>query len=725
MSHELSSPPIGPAPASSPVVEYVASKRSTVAIVLAVVGVVCLGLAVYCFYKAFTPSRPTDAEKEKTAEKLKLTEDDVDAAPAVPHRAEYVGGGIIGLMAAVAGIGIAAFAGIGIPQPTRAGQLTDARMLILLSGALFGLVLMTAGLYYFIIWFDSLSLGLDQRKLGELKWVLAPILVFLLGAGLAFVAAQPARADERDNPTVRRIIYGTNFGLTVMLVVLALLVGNVLIALKVPNRLDTTEGGLHSLTLSAPMKDYVTGLSKTVRVHAILSGEDQTTLDTRRLLEAIQGHNPDRVVVRFLSPVLNQKDIQQLKNEYPQVEIDNTGVLFVLDENKKVASYVRKSEFEKRDMRGQRMDVEFVGESRVAQELLFLTEAGSEAVVYVTHAARELELVPSDNPQQPDERLRARQATELRTALEGVRCKVLRLPAEQPGAPYKIPEDADVVVVPDPLSPLSPKLVEAITQYMSNPRPNGKPKGKLLVLAGANPDGASRALLKTGLEEVLAEYGVQMPPAALFAEPTNRIPTARALIALVNPNLLAERNTIALSFEDLGFVLFNCRRVTAGQAALPAVQAQPLLLSPGDRLTWLEPEVLPNPEQTFDDIIRSGNQEVFRRKNFGQAIRPLGALASERVEDKSVGRVVVIGSGTFADEQVKNQSGVAAQVELFAAAVNWLRDRPAVANMPAKQYGYYTPPTKVNEVRVFWFPVALVIGGVTALGLGVWVLRRK
>lgn len=724
MSNELSSPPIGPAPASSALVEYVIKNRSTVATVLAILGVVCLVAAIYCFYKAFSPPPVSDEAKQKLAEKLKLSEDDAEVAATIPHQNAYIIGGIVGLMGAVVGIGVAAFAGMSIPQPSRSGQLTDARLLILLSGALFGLVLMTGGLFYFYHWFDSLTLGLEQKKLGELKWVLGPVLVFLIGAGLAFVAAQPARADERDNVIVRRMIYGTNFGLTIMLVILALLVGNVLIALKVPNRLDTTESGLHTLELSKEMQEYVVGLKKTIRVYAILAGEDPTTLDTRRLLESCQQANPDRFNVRYLSPVLNQKDIQQLKNKYPQVEIDQTGVLFVLDDNDndKVATYVRKSEFEKRDMRSQRRDVEYVGQTRVAQELLFLTESNSEAIVYVTHTARELALVPAED-RGAEGALQARAATELRTALENVRCRVLRLPAEQPNVEYKIPDDADIVVVADPLSPLSEKLVTALEKYMANPRPNGKPKGKLLVLAGANPQPGSRALLATGLDSLLIQYGIQLPPTAVYARPVGRR-SARTVVAFVNPNLAAEGNTIALSLEGGWFELQNCRRVLSTQAA-PTIRTQPFLLSDAERHTWLETEVLANPEQTWSEMLKAQNSEVFTRKAFGQSNRWLGVLATETTEDKPTGRIVVIGSGTFADDQVRTQSGVAMQVDLFAASANWLRDRPAVANMPSKTYGYYTPPKSVNVVRILWFPIALVIGGVGALGLGVWVLRRK
>ena len=63
-----------------------------------------------------------------------------------------------------------------------------------------------------------------------------------------FPPIQPARAEERNNPTLRRLVYGSNFGLTVLLLFVVLVIANVVVALRVPNKLDTTETGFYSLS---------------------------------------------------------------------------------------------------------------------------------------------------------------------------------------------------------------------------------------------------------------------------------------------------------------------------------------------------------------------------------------------------------------------------------------------------------------------------------------------
>ena len=47
--------------------------------------------------------------------------------------------------------------------------------------------------------------------------------------------------SARRTPAAEALVYGTTMVLTVFLLLLVLLVGNVLVALKVPNRLDATE----------------------------------------------------------------------------------------------------------------------------------------------------------------------------------------------------------------------------------------------------------------------------------------------------------------------------------------------------------------------------------------------------------------------------------------------------------------------------------------------------
>ena len=87
--------------------------------------------------------------------------------------------------------------------------------------------------------------------------------------------------------------------------------------------------------------------------------------------------------------------------------------------------------------------------------------------------------------------------------------------------------------------------------------------------------------------------------------------------------------------------------------------------------------------------------------------------------------MAVFGSGeAFADDTRRGRL-VDLNAQLVVTTVNWLRDRPAVANIATKPYGLYVPNARASEVQVFWLPVGVTLMGVIALGLGVWVFRRK
>src|SRR5688572_29872684 len=90
-------PAVGPAP----VADFVIANRPQVAIALAVIGLVGLGAAIYCFAKVVNAPKAAETEKDKDKEKEKdilggETEDKL--AVSDPHRSEYIVGGIGGLM---------------------------------------------------------------------------------------------------------------------------------------------------------------------------------------------------------------------------------------------------------------------------------------------------------------------------------------------------------------------------------------------------------------------------------------------------------------------------------------------------------------------------------------------------------------------------------------------------------------------------------------------------
>jgi len=149
-----------------------------------------------------------------------------------PRRVNYLIGGI----GALAGVLVTAAAGawvlVGLPHPTEEKQRSEARVLILIVGASLGLAAVFVGVLLFYQWSEALTAWLDKGETKQMWRVMLPLVMIITGAGLIFLAAQPARAEERNKPSLRRMVYGANFGLTILLVLVILVTANVAFALK-------------------------------------------------------------------------------------------------------------------------------------------------------------------------------------------------------------------------------------------------------------------------------------------------------------------------------------------------------------------------------------------------------------------------------------------------------------------------------------------------------------
>ena len=220
---------------------------------LAILSVLFLALTVFLALKAFR-AQPAD-EKPADQQLPDSLRDTKQLPPVKPpgdatdsKRTDYMFGWLATLAAFLAVGGVAMWMLAAPPAGDEARQKTEARIAILALGASFGALAILFGMIFFYQWRESLTNWLDKGQTKDAKWVLTPILMIVAGAGLIFFAIQPARADERNNGPIRRVVYWSNFGLTVLLLLVAFVVANVLFSLKVPNKLDTTATGFYSLS---------------------------------------------------------------------------------------------------------------------------------------------------------------------------------------------------------------------------------------------------------------------------------------------------------------------------------------------------------------------------------------------------------------------------------------------------------------------------------------------
>ena len=643
--------------------------------------------------------------------------------PVDPNKLDHV------VIATASALGALSAACVGLwflfSQPS-ANEERNARMAILVAGTTIGTVAMLLGFALFASWFGSMTDWIEKGDAKQAKWVLAPVLIFLIGAGLVFAAVQPARSEERNDPVLRKFSYGTNLILTCLLLVFALLVGNLFLSIRLPNKLDTTESGFYSL--SDETKKYIASLDQPVKAYTLLSDDMSTARnpipsDTRRLLAACQEVNPTKFQVKPLNPVLNKDELSALKAKYPQFDLDDVGILLTVGEDEKRSSYIRYEElFTPADGRTERQTT-FQGESKLIREMLFLTDNKTKPVVYFTQGSGELELSPAP---QGNNRLTAapRPATELKALLEKNYVEVKTWTPDLKDA--KIPDDATAVIIADPKSTISPEGVASIRKYMTEPRADGK-KGKLIVLTSPYANANGKGVADTGLEGLLAEFQVKLGKAFLFSRPSSGLSYAD-VEAGPNTQLVQTNNPLAMLYQIVVKPLFltECREVEPidAQDAPPGpFKAEWLFATyPSNRVTWTDPDSATNPGQTLSLMSQPGNEELIQKMRVtARGSRSLAAIVSEGATP----RMVVIGCGaSFGDASARRQRGVEPPTELVAVALNWLRDRPTV-NIANKTYGKYTMSKTADNFRLFWLPFGLILVAVVGLGASVWVIRRK
>ncbi|HEV3439249.1 MAG TPA: Gldg family protein, partial [Gemmata sp.] len=530
-----------PSPATAPtpiigqsLVEFIRTQRQMAGNILAGVSVVLLILTAYLAWRAFeTPS------SEKSADKSLSENLDLEKPPELPKpsneianqkRGDYSIGAVASLLGLIVTGIAAAWLFVGLPPASEAKQRSEVRAGILGVGGVLGIIVILAGLLLFYRWSDSLGNWLDKGEDKEARWSLIPLLMAVVGSGLIFTAIQPARAEERNHSLIRKLVYGANFVLTTLLLLVALVVANVLFSLKVPNKLDTTATGFYSI--SDTTTDLLKRLDQPVTAYAILPREesgDRDTNDIRQLLLACQDASDGKLKVKFLSSATDKTLVNNLRSKYPQLELVldqrtvRGAVLLATGEDEKRHAVIPDSEFF--DEKGQT----FKGESRLYKEISFLADSQTKPIIYFTQSNGEMDISGTEGGR-PDHT-----ATRLKAYLEKnyLDVRPLTLAIDKP----VIPEDATVVVVAEPRIPFTDAAIGAFRKYMTNPTK----KGKLIFCSGATagPDGK---IIKTGIEPFLAELNVRLGNQFIYSLPTraNQI----VMAALVGFSKSAEQNPI-------------------------------------------------------------------------------------------------------------------------------------------------------------------------------------
>jgi hypothetical protein len=501
--------------------------------------------------------------------------------------------------------------------------------------------------------------------------------------------------------------------------VVGLVLVNAVVAMKLPDKLDTTSTGFYTLTDET--KAYLGGLKQKVKVYAITSEVADSQLqrwqaDALRLVASCREVNPAKFEVEELSAVSDRTKIEDLQQKYPAANLRAFGVLITAGDNFERSEYV---EFERMAGRVGENRVGFVGEAKLVRGLMFLTE--QKATAYFTQASREPYLEP---PADPTAAAAGRSAARLRDMLEASQCAVKPWAVDPLADPsqVEVPKDADLVVVLDPLAALPPATVAALQRYMA-PADKKAKRGRLLAFVPARAD--EGGLLKTGLEPLLAGYGVAPVDRAVYTRPTDTLAADVVKVGPFDPEL-KRRNPLALAVAA-GPRTRGVRVVEpAGQGGRgPAGSAHTAVITTDTRLVWLEGKTFTPAKAAWDALeaaVQRGDQRYVDLRAAGSGTPwSVGVYATD-AEGKPA--VAAFGFAHGLTDDTYDADGGRTAV-LFAASVNWLRERPPEPDITPKEYVEYLPRKEASPHMLFTVPVFGTLLAIVLLGLGVWAVRRK
>jgi len=714
----MSTDPTAP---SSPVALLVTSRRQ-VAAGLAVAGLV---LAILCglwgvwgFARSGASPTAADAKMlpDEPAPKDKVEDGRPKKSPDYQIASVWAGG--LALLALIS----AGWLYTHPPDPS--GPMAAARAEILTFGGVVGLLTAVCGIFLGYRWRMSLELWVSGGDRKEAQWVLYAAGVFLAGLLIMFASVQVARVEQRNNAVLRRIMYGFNTVFVGMLLLLLLVVVNIASFVWIPTTLAANDTAFTSL--SDESKRVLHGLDKPVTVYLVMpenyteeiARRPYTSLyaDCRVLLSQCEDESKN-FHAAYLSPAFDRDRVAALMERYKIPEGDRRVGMLVTVGDEDEHSFIPAAELI--DIEGRQLV--FQGENRLMSELLYLTDPGRKDKVFFTTGHEELSI--EGGGEGPSAGNVVRYLRERKVTVESVRLS----PTEA-----RIPDDATVLVIAGPRVAFDTASASAVRDFLRRPvRP-----GKLIAFLPAFPL-ASNKVAPTGLEAVLRDLGVEvevdhklvMPPEALATQDANgREVAVPPTFVLVGPARI-QIEPLARAVGNGRMFMENTRPVRPAPAGPPGgpSRASPLLrtLVP----TWEEDSFTADLVKVFEQLRNDREGKFQAEKRLHDTAVPVAVAVTDPAPPGGKGdpkpRAVVFGSDSvLQDRPAINVGREEFRQQLVSDLVDWLRERDASIGIKPRKVG-----TFALEKPIDWpaqaVLLALVTMGITVLGVGVWLSRRR
>ena len=263
-----------------------------------------------------------------------------------------------------------------------------------------------------------------------------------------------------------------------------------------------------------------------------------------------------------------------------------------------------------------------------------------------------------------------------------------------------VPERCRVLIVAGPQAPLSPDSALVVARFLES-------GGRLLVAAPDTPAAGGAKLGATGLELLLAEYGVALPP-AVVVDPQGALDVPLAWATATGYGA----HPITAAFQGRRLTVWQHPRVVLySDPASGAAGRRGSMLVRGSAVAWGETDLAAlfggrDVEAGADDLVGA-------------------AAVAVAVEADKGARMVVLGSATSPSSELVGR-GLGSADALVASAVSWLTGRSVSLDIGAKT-PEYVRLVMSPAARSGVFALCVVVLPLVAAGLGalLWWRRRR
>ena len=482
----------------------------------------------------------------------------------------------------------------------------------------------------------------------------------------------------------RQVRYGTNVGVTVLLVTGIAVIANVIVVQRFDTSRDWTGDKIY--TLSDQTKKILHGLDREVQVLAFFSlnpDNDQVARERQRatyLLEMYQ-RETDKLSVEFVDPYSGAMQSQ----EY-EIEFDGTTV------------------FESGNVRER---IRTVGEQEFTSAILKVTRDELVKIYFLTgHEEQEIDDFNQN---------RGYSQTKEELEKQNYRVDTLSL-TTQP----EVPADCAVLVIPGPKAPLMAHEVNAISRYLDK-------NGKLFLMLDPSLNSAKDP--NQGLVDLMNRWGVTIGNDLVF----DRIRPAFFLVGGSQP---AAPTPVAFEFHQITQhvnrqVTFQFARSVTPQTDAETNLNVKSLVKTTDEIGGSWGETKRQADGTFDetDFSYTEGEDTPPPVSLAVAIQredgePNTRDAPSADTSEATGtRIVVVGDSDFAGNFFFYGTGGG---DFFLNAVNWLTlEEDLIAIRPVdpseRSLRLMTPREKafVQLTSIFLIPLIIFL-----IGVGVWWRRR-